>query len=135
MQGLVVLVVALLPGALYIWAFERLVGSWGVRFADRALRFVGVSAVLHALALPLTGDFWLDLVGSRVPLRATADISLWVPVLLYVGVPIALGTLIGWGTRNEFRWARIFTGPEPAPRAWDQLFGGGRRGWIRVRLN
>ncbi len=36
-------VLALVPGALYVWGFERVVGNWGVRLSDRLLRFVGVS--------------------------------------------------------------------------------------------
>jgi hypothetical protein len=30
-QSLAVFAVALLPGALYIWGFERVVGNWGSR--------------------------------------------------------------------------------------------------------
>jgi len=33
-----------------------------------------------------------------------------------------------------FGWALFFTGPDPAPRAWDYLFQGKRDGWIRLRL-
>ena len=57
-QALVVLIVALLPGALYTWSFERLVGAWGVGFADRVLRFVGVSAVFQAAIAPFTVWGW-----------------------------------------------------------------------------
>jgi hypothetical protein len=55
-QSLAVLVLALLPGSLYVWAFERQAGAWGIRLADRLFRFVGFSAVLHALIAPIT--YW-----------------------------------------------------------------------------
>jgi hypothetical protein len=63
-QALMVLVVALLPGALYVWAFERFAGAWGVRFSDRVLRFVEVSAVLHAVAAPLSYWLWAAYIRS-----------------------------------------------------------------------
>lgn len=39
------------------------------------------------------------------------------------------------GTLNRSDWAGVFTGPAPAPRAWDNLFFGKPEGWIRLRLN
>jgi hypothetical protein len=53
-QALWILLLAFLPGAPYVWAFEREAGGWGLGVTDRLLRFVGVSAVFHALAAPLT---------------------------------------------------------------------------------
>src|SRR4029079_5530354 len=54
LEAVAALVLALLPGALYVWAYERPVGAWGIGLSDRVLRFVGVSAILHALLAPLT---------------------------------------------------------------------------------
>ncbi len=48
--------------------------------------------------------------------------------------PILLGTIVGRGTRSRQPWSRLFTGPNPAPRAWDHLFGGRPHGWVRLRL-
>jgi hypothetical protein len=59
-QALIILLLALLPGALYVWAFERLAGAWGVRFSDRILRFVEVSAIMHALLAPITYWLWIE---------------------------------------------------------------------------
>ena len=51
------IVIALLPGALYVWSFERQAGRYGVSLSDRILRFVGGSAVVLALfSVPL---YWL----------------------------------------------------------------------------
>lgn len=53
-QAVLVIVVALLPGALYVWAFERQAGRYGIALSDRVLRFVVGSAVLLAVfASPL----------------------------------------------------------------------------------
>lgn len=133
-QSLGVLAVALLPGALYIWAFERQTGAWGVRFADRIFRFVGFSALFQALLAPLTYRLWDGFIRSGRVGDGTAPLLLWLVPLGYVSVPILLGTIVGNGTRSGRPWASVFTGPNPAPRAWDHLFAGRPRGWIRLHL-
>lgn len=57
LQGIFVVAIAMLPGALYTWGFERIVGSWGAGLSDRLLRFVGVSAGFHVLWAP--ADLWI----------------------------------------------------------------------------
>jgi hypothetical protein len=42
-----------LPGALYTWGIERVIGHWGVGLADRLLRFIGISACFHVALAPL----------------------------------------------------------------------------------
>jgi hypothetical protein len=54
--------------------------------------------------------------------------------LLYVAIPIALGVVVGRGTVQQRTWSRALTGPSPAPRAWDYVFGLQPDGWVRVRL-
>ena len=133
-QALAIFLIALLPGALYVWSFEQLVGAWGVRFSDRILRFLGVTAVFHALAAPITYWLWVEFVVSGRLRSGDAPLILWFAAIAWVAVPIELGTLIGRGTRKGLRWAKVFTGPNPAPRAWDHLFGSTPDGWIRLRL-
>jgi Family of unknown function (DUF6338) len=133
-QALTVLLLALLPGGLYVWAFERFAGAWGVRLSDRVLRFVEVSAVLHALLAPLTYWLWIEFVRSGRLIAGDVPFALWLVPLLYVSTPILLGSLVGSATRHQARWAKQITGPEPAPRAWDHLFGSHPDGWIRLRL-
>ena len=134
-QALVVLIVALLPGALYTWSFERLVGAWGVGFADRVLRFVGASAMFQAAIAPFTVWGWRTYVSDRPsPGRRSAGRTVARLPLLYVAIPIALGVVVGRGTVNERDWSKAFTGPSPAPRAWDHLFGLRPDGWVRLRL-
>lgn len=132
MQAFGVLLLAVLPGALYSWAFERVVGRWGSGASDRLFRFVGGSAVFHALFAPATWWMW----STQWPLSRVDAPSwwAWLAALLYVAVPLVAGTSVGWGTRSRKRWALAITGPDPAPRAWDYLFQGPRDGWIRLRL-
>lgn len=132
MQALGVLVLAILPGALYSWAFERIVGKWGSGASDRLFRFVGGSAVLQALFAPATWWMWTTQIPPST--REAPSWWAWCFVLLYVAVPLAVGTAVGWGTRGRKRWALAITGPDPAPRAWDYLFQGQRDGWVRLRL-
>jgi hypothetical protein len=44
-EALLVVIVALLPGATYTWAFELQAGRRGANFSDRVWRFAGSSAV------------------------------------------------------------------------------------------
>ncbi len=117
-----------------MWAFEREAGAWGVRLADRLFRFVGFSAAFHALLAPVTYRLWADFARPGTLGSGTAPLWLWPVALAYVAGPMALGTSVGLATRARRRWARLFTGPDPAPRAWDQLFGARPDGWIRLRL-
>jgi hypothetical protein len=133
-QSLAVLAIALLPGALYVWAFERYAGAWGVRLTDRLLRFVGFSALLHAALVPVTYVLWNEFIRSGRVGSGHAPLSLWLAPILYTGLPIVAGSVIGRGTRKGREWARFFTGPDPAPRAWDHVFASAPDGWIRLRL-
>lgn len=133
-QGIAVLALALLPGALYVWTFERLVGAWGIGLSDRLFRFVGVSSLFHAVLLPLTFRLWDAYVRTGRLAAGDVPLALWLAPLAYVGMPIAVGTIVGRGTLHRSDWARTFTGPAPAPRAWDNLFFGDTEGWIRLRL-
>jgi hypothetical protein len=101
-QAVAVVVLAVLPGGLYVWGFEWL---WAT--------YVRSGTIARGEPLPL---------------------ALWVPVLLYAGIPFALGTLVAKGTQNGLWWAEIFTGPNPAPRAWDHFFFSQPDGWMRLHL-
>lgn len=104
-QALAVVVIALLPGALYVWAVEREVGRWGVGLSDRVLRFVGGSAIFHAVVAPVSYGLWRQYGRA---LSAGEDVSwwLWSVPLLYVGVPAIAGTLVGRGQRLGKKWTR-----------------------------
>lgn len=132
-QAAAALVISLLPCALYIWSFERQAGRWGVGLSDRLLRFVGASAVFHALVAPASYLLWREY-WPTVQAAGALSWWLWVVPMAYVVLPLAAGTAIGNGSRQGHSWARFFTGPDPAPRAWDYLFQGSRDGWIRLRL-
>ncbi|HEY9565102.1 MAG TPA: DUF6338 family protein [Nocardioides sp.] len=132
-QSIAVLALALLPGALYMWAFERQAGRWGIGLSDRLLRFVGGSAIFHAAVAPVTHWLWSTRWESA---RAGSSLPwwLWIVGLGYVSIPVALGTSVGLGVRAGRAWTVWFTGPDPAPRAWDHLFGQRPRGWVRMRM-
>lgn len=127
--------IALLPGALYVWGFERQVGNWGVGLSDRLFRFFGTSAFAHALIAPLTYWVWSAFVRPGDIARGEGlPLYLWPVALAYVVIPFAAGTVVGRGTREGQDWAVVFTGPNPAPRAWDHFFASRPDGWVRLRL-
>jgi hypothetical protein len=134
LQGIVVVAIAMLPGALYTWGFERIVGSWGAGLSDRLLRFVGVSAGFHLLWAPADIWIWRTFIRSGRLGAGDVPVVLWLVAAIYVAVPFAAGTIVGRATKRRIPWATWFTGPSPAPRAWDYLFSPGPDGWIRLRL-
>lgn len=127
------LVVAFIPGAMYVWTFERQVGRWGIGVSDRVLRFVGGSCVFHIAFAPSTYWLWADQ-WPRVRDAAPVGWGVWAVVAAYVAVPAIAGTTVGAGTRRAAPWARWFTGKDPAPRAWDYVFQHQVDGWVRLRL-
>ena len=136
-QALAVLVLAFLPGALYVWAFEREAGGWGLGVTDRLLRFVGVSAIFHVLAAPLTYIGYRDFIVTGRLIHAKAlPLWLWPIAVAYVAIPTVAGTVTGVATSAGRRWTRFAAGRSPAPRAWDHLFSAhDLDGWVRLKLN
>lgn len=116
-----------------MWSFERQAGRWGIGFSDRVLRFVGASAILHAAIAPLTYLAWARL-WPALDDRGPVPWLLWLVTIAFVAVPVGAGWGVGLGARSSRLWASVFTGPDPAPRAWDFLFQGKRNGWIRLKL-
>lgn len=150
------LILAILPGAIYLWGFEREAGKWRIGVSDAVLRFVAASAIFQALfAAPLYVLYQeyvhADLTVNGRPLvrdgarvhenrLAEGDVPVWllfVPIV-YVAVPFAIGTAAGRAVQSEKRWvqpfARAMAGKDPAPRAWDFLFAGKPSGTLRIRL-
>jgi hypothetical protein len=73
-QALLVTLLALLPGALYSFAYERVAGGYGISFSDRLLRFVAASAVLHALLAAPEVYFYRTVIVTGVG-RARTSVS------------------------------------------------------------
>src|ERR1700760_4703121 len=97
-QALGVFLLAFLPGAWYVWAFERQAGGWGLSLSDRLLRFIGTSAVFQALGAPITYVLYGTYVHSgRLARGAALPWGLWVLVVAYVVVPIGCGYIVGRG--------------------------------------
>jgi hypothetical protein len=131
-QAIVVTGLAVLPGALYTWSFEREVGNWGVSLSDRLLRFVGFSSMFHALFSVPEFLVWSRYLhrpvdgssGFRNLLWEGAALPAWLALvpIAYVGIPMIAGFMTARGTRRGARWPRFLIGRNPAPRAWDRLF-------------
>lgn len=134
-QALAVFAAGLLPGALYVWSLEGVLGRWGASLSDRVLRFIGASALLHVAAAPITYWLWSEYVyPGHLARGEPLPIGLWFAVVAYVLAPVSLGWVVGHGTRRRWRWTQLLTGRNPAPRAWDALFGDDPEGWVRLRM-
>jgi hypothetical protein len=110
------------------------VGNWGVGLADRFLRFVGVSIVFQTVFAPLSLWIWRTFILTGRFRAGDLPLAAWPIAIAYVLVPIVVGVVVGRGTLARRGWAKFFTGPSPAPRAWDHLFGLRPDGWVRLRL-
>lgn len=135
-EALLVVVVALLPGATYTWAFELQAGRRGANFSDRVWRFAGSSAVFISLVLPLLYLAYRQLVVTD-RLAQGSPIPWWIWTLppAYVLLPWLIGGLTGAAVRRRRKWVRFLTGPSPSPRAWDHLFTTpGLTGWLLLKM-
>jgi hypothetical protein len=134
-EAIAVTAIALLPGALTIWAFERTAGRWTTEVSDRILRFAGVSAVYLALLAPLAYYLYSTKIRTGY-IRSGGPLSwwFWIGCLGYVLLPYAIGRFAGAGAKNGWTWLQYIIGRQPVPRAWDYTFLHGKDGWIRLRL-
>jgi hypothetical protein len=138
--GLLILVVAIVPGLVYTLTFEREAGDFGATFADRTMRFIAVSIAFHLLAGWL--EYWIyrETLGEKGPISSGDFALLWLAAITMVVVPAAIGMLLGTLYSNRRRltgWRRalleLALGQDVAPRAWDDLFAGGPDTYLRVR--
>lgn len=72
-EAVVIFALAILPGALYIWAFEREAGRWGIGLSDRIFRFVAASAVFQLLFAAAAGLVANQLTYQRLLFRQADD--------------------------------------------------------------
>lgn len=150
--GLLSLLVVVLPGSVYTWAYERQTSAYGVTLSDRFLRFVAVSVLFQlVLAWPEYGIYRVAIARHRL-LHGGEFALLWLGAILLVGLPVIVGTVLGglYATRTartgwhwirsrlsavaEERILRVALGRTPAPRAWDNLFSERPNVYLRVRL-
>jgi hypothetical protein len=150
--GLLIILVFVLPGSVYTWAYERQTSAFGVTFSDRLIRFIAVSTIFHlVLAWPEYLLYRTAVVGRDHVLTGQFA-ALWVGMLLLVAVPAVLGTVFGglYATRTDrtgWEWIRkrlsaraeqrllnVVLGRAPAPRAWDNLFSERPNKYLLVRV-
>ncbi|QFZ19580.1 DUF6338 family protein [Saccharothrix syringae] len=134
-QGLLVALLALLPGASYTFAYERVAGSYGISFSDRLIRFLASSALLHAVfAAPEHLLYRYLVVEKRLQNGTVTWWLLEVVALTYVLLPTAVGSLVGWGHKTHKKWAVALVGDAPEPRAWDYLWRHAVQAIVLIRL-
>ncbi len=133
-QALGVALLALLPGASYTYAYERVVGGFGVSFSDRLVRFLAASAIFQALfSGPLLLLYRNYLTSGRLGRGQVNAGWLELAALAYVLLPTAVGSFIGYGQNEKWRWVQVLVGDAPEPRAWDFLWRPGVTGVVRLK--
>lgn len=92
--ALAILVIAVLPGSVYIWAFERQASAFGVNLADRTLRFIAMSLIFHLiLGWPEYWLYRLTFTGERFGAGQFA--AAWSAGVVLVMIPATVGTVLG----------------------------------------
>jgi Family of unknown function (DUF6338) len=137
-QALGVALLALLPGASYTFAYERIVGGFGQSFSDRLVRFLAASAVMAAVFSAPGLVLYRSFVANG---RLTHDGLTWgnlvefeVAALVYVLLPTIAGSFVGRSVKKNRRWARALVGDAIEPRAWDYLWRSGPEGVVRLKM-
>jgi hypothetical protein len=137
-EALSVLVVALVPGALFVYALERQTGAWGSKASDRLLRFIVISLVFEIVAIPLSYVLWRQYTFPT-PFFSKAHPFPWKLydfTILYLVFPLIVGWFVGMGYDRDWKWIRhLFRQQLSAPRAWDHLFSRRPVGYVRMLLN
>ena len=134
-QALAVTLLALLPGASYTFAYERVVGNFGVSFTDRLVRFTAASALFAALfSGPALLVYRAVIVDGKLARGAVNPVYLELVALAYVLIPIAVGGLLGVGQRRNWRLVAAIVGGSPEPRAWDYVWGRRVPAVVRLKL-
>lgn len=148
--ALLLLALAVLPGATFTFALERQAGLYGVALADRLLRFVAASLVFDAVyAWPAYAAYRAWFAGE--PFGGGQFAAAWSGAVVAAVVPAVAGTLLGvlyatrrsrsgaaWARRllppaREARLLRALLGRAPEPRAWDFVFSAAKPAYLRVR--
>jgi hypothetical protein len=133
-EGVAVLIMALLPGAVYTWSFERIAGRWGIALSDRLYRFFGISAFFQVLIAPATWKIWLKYLRHGAPNGDKLPVWLWAVAFAYLAVPALIGGLIARGFLKKNPVAKWLVGATAAPTAWDAVFSGNPSGFVLMRL-
>jgi len=133
--ALAVAVLAVLPGAAYLFAFESRSGPYKVSVPDRLIRFLVASAGIHALFAGITYYVYRSqILTGRL---AEGKINPWMVELValaYAGLPYLAGLLVGTAYDKDWRILRWAHRGSWHPRAWDHVFSEHRAGYVRLRL-
>jgi hypothetical protein len=128
LTGLLIVLIALLPGGVHTWAFERATGKSDQQASDRIPRFLAASAVyLVVFAVPATPILRAIAESARTG-TTTAAWRYAAAFALLIVLPFTIGSLMGWLTSRRHEkgllgWlGRRIGGVGHATRAWDHLF-------------
>jgi hypothetical protein len=134
-QALAVTLIALVPGAFYMFAYERVAGSYGVTLADRFTRFIAASVAFQAIFSGPTLLLYRDyVVTHRLQYGQVNWLLFELTAVGYSLIPVAVGSLVGHGQRNHRPWAQMLVGESPEPRAWDHVWHRKINAIIRLKL-
>ena len=134
-QALLVVILAILPGASFTFAYERQVAGFGRKSPDRLMRLLAASAVFQALysgpELLLYREF---VATNRLQHGQVNPVLFELVALAYVLLPYGFGSLLGYGREKGWRWAVAITGEEIEPRAWDRMWRRDTTAIVRLKL-
>lgn len=127
LTALLILLVAVLPGAVHTWAFERVTGQSDHAVGDRVPRLVAASAIYLVLSSPAIPVF-TAIARSVASGHTTTGWRYLTAAVLLVIFPWVVGSAAGEATVRRHRkglvgwFGRRIGGAGHANRAWDHLF-------------
>jgi Family of unknown function (DUF6338) len=133
-QALAVALIAVLPGACFIFAFEGAARDARLTVTDRLLRALAISAIFHAMVSGGSYLLWRHAIRSGD--LAAGRVSPWIvelATLLYVVAPTAAGFALGIIGQDKPQWTEGFIGTRPDD-AWNDLWRNARPGFVRLKL-
>jgi hypothetical protein len=134
-QALGVTLVAIMPGAFAVWAYEKQVGSWGLKSPERLYRLIAVSTVIWILSAPLTYWLWVGPFHREVSAHSHIPSGYWLIFVGYAIVPAAIGALLGyWASKRDSVLQRFLRGTSHSPSAWEAFFCTDTPAIIRIKL-
>ena len=126
---------AIMPGAFAVWAYEKQVGSWGLKSPERLYRLVAVSTVVWIFSAPLTYWLWVGPFHNEVSAHTHIPIIYWLIISSYAIAPAFVGFLAGfWASKQDSKLQKFLRGTSHSPSAWEAYFCTNTPAIIKIKL-
>jgi hypothetical protein len=133
-QALAVALLAVIPGAAYVFTLESRLGSFKSSLADRSTRLLAASAVFIALfSAPLYVLYRHYITSHLLQSGHASALAIELIALGYLAIPFCCALVVALGVRRRWPLFNVLWSESSEPRAWDYAWNS-RSAIIRLRL-